>query len=104
MVRIRIQPHGQLFDAQGSERLVDVIDDLAGVGLPLACRGGRCGVCRVHVRTGADCFEPAAFREREALRFAYAEPDERMGCQLVLRADADGEVELELSARAGERS
>jgi ferredoxin len=58
----------------------------------------------VHVVGGAECFEPASAREREALRFAYAAADERMGCQLWVRADAEGTAELVLSAPAEERS
>lgn len=74
-----------------------MIDDLQAVGLPLACRGARCGVCRVRVLSGASSFEPASPREQESLRFALAAPDERFGCQLTVRAEADGEAELLLS-------
>lgn len=78
-------------------RLVDVIDDLRGVGLPLSCRGGRCGVCKVRVLSGAESFEPASPREQESLRFSLAAPDERFGCQLTVVAGAEGEAELLLS-------
>lgn len=81
-------------------RLVDAIDDVRGIGLPLSCRGGRCGVCRVRVLSGAAAFEPASAREQESLRFAWALPDERHGCQLVVKED-EGEAELLLSGQTG---
>jgi ferredoxin len=98
VVRIRILPHGAEVLGSGASRLVDLIDDREGVGLPLSCRGGNCAVCRVHVTRGTDLLEPASPRELETLHFARAAADERLGCQLCLRSDARGEVELVLSS------
>jgi ferredoxin len=101
VVHIRIFPHGAEFAGTGPARLVDLVDDREGAGLPLSCRGGNCGICRVHVLRGAELLEPATARERETLHFARADGDERLGCQLSLRVDARGELELLLSSSAG---
>jgi ferredoxin len=98
VVRIRIFPHGAELLGVPPARLIDLIDDREGVGFPLSCRGGNCGVCRVHVLRGADLLEPASRRERETLRSAHAADDERLGCQLNLAPDACGELELALSS------
>lgn len=79
-------------------RLVDLIDDRQGVGLPLACRGATCGICRVHVLQGAELLEPPSRRERERLHYGGSAADERYGCQLSVRADAEGEVTLSVSS------
>jgi ferredoxin len=102
VVRIRIFPHGTELDCVGPARLVDLIDDREGVGLPLSCRGGTCATCRVRVQRGAELLEPASARERETLHSAGAAADERLGCQLSVCANASGELVLSsIGAAAG---
>jgi ferredoxin len=98
VVRIRIFPHGAELVGVGPARLLDLIDDREGVGLPVSCRGGNCGICRVRVLRGAELLEQASRRERETLHFAQARAEERLGCQLSLCVDASGLLELELSS------
>jgi ferredoxin len=98
MVRIRIFPHDDAeWTAEGPARLLDLLDDRGG-GLPVSCRGANCGVCRVRVRRGADLLAPAERRERETLDLLHAASDERLGCQVQLRDQADGELVLMLSS------
>jgi ferredoxin len=98
MVRIRVLPHGTEWTAQGPARLLDLLDDRGGAGLPVSCRGANCGICRVRVKRGGDLLEPAAPRELEVLASAGAGGDERLGCQIFLRDQAEGELELSLSS------
>lgn len=101
VVRIRILPHGAELSGQGPVRLLDLADEHErAAGLSFSCRGANCGVCRVRVVHGAELLELASTRERDTLRFAHAADDERLGCQLSVRADADGVIELELSSTA----
>jgi ferredoxin len=98
MVRIRVLPYFAEFTVEGPARLVDVLDDHGGRGLPLSCRGATCAICRVQVRRGQELLEPAAARELETLRGAGAAADERLACQIDLRPDVHGELELALSS------
>lgn len=97
VLRILIQPRGVALEAaEGGERLLDLVDDQCIGGVALACRGARCGICRLRVVRGVDCFAPPAAAERETLGALGAGADERLACQLRLAPDASGEVELHL--------
>jgi ferredoxin len=98
MVRIRVLPYLAELTVEGPARLVDVLDEHGGGGLPLSCRGATCATCRVRVQRGQELLEPAASRELETLHAVGAAADERLGCQIGLRADAHGELELALSS------
>lgn len=103
MLRIRIQPSGALLYSEGRARLIDLIDDTEGTGMPLSCRGARCGICRVRVARGGTSLADAAPDECETLAALGASADERLACQIWLRDAATGEVVLELNpARAAE--
>lgn len=98
MVRIRILPYLVELAVEGPARLVDVLDEQGGVGPPLSCRGATCAICRVQVRRGEELLEPASARELETLHGAGAAPDERLACQIGLRPDVHGQLELALSS------
>lgn len=95
MVRVLIQPRGvSLEAAEGGARLLDLVDDQCIVSVPLACRGARCGICRLRVVRGLDAFAPPLPAERETLVALRAGSDERLACQLRLAPGASGEAEL----------
>lgn len=98
MVRIRILPHLAELTAEGPVRLLDVLDDRGGVGLPLSCRGANCAICRVRVLRGRELLEPPVAREQDTLRANGAGADERLACQICLVSAAHGELELALSS------
>jgi len=78
-------------EAPSGARLLDVLDDQrADHGLPLACRGGNCGICRVRVLEGEHELEqPAAAELAQLARFG-AEMGERLGCQICVSDKASG--------------
>jgi ferredoxin len=97
VVRILIQPRGVLLETtEAGARLLDLLDEQSVAGVPLSCRGARCGVCRVRVERGLECFEPPGLPERETLTALGAGAAERLGCQLRLAAGVRGEAELAL--------
>ncbi|HKP56767.1 MAG TPA: 2Fe-2S iron-sulfur cluster-binding protein [Polyangiales bacterium] len=87
-----------IFDFDGIEltapsgaRLLDILDDLGGThGLPLACRGGNCGICRVRVLEGEYGLEQPAAAEVAQLAQLGAQVGERLGCQICVSAKASG--------------
>jgi ferredoxin len=82
--------------------LIDLLDDLEDTtlvsGVPLSCRGARCGACRVRVVRGENAIIAPRADELDTLRILGAGPDERLACQLQLRADGQRSVELVFTA------
>ena len=83
----------------GAERLIDIVDELPGTTIPLACRAAHCGACRVRVEAGDESLEPAAADERRTLTALGLKADERLACQLRLRAEAVEAVVLRVLSR-----
>lgn len=67
---------------------MDIVDELPGTRVQLSCRSAHCGACRVRVEGGAAGVEPAAVEERATLAGMGLPADERLACQLRVRADA----------------
>ena len=99
-MRVRFEPLGVAIEAQPSERLLDLVDEHPGLGLPTACRAANCGLCVLTVVAGAEWVEPASARERETLRALGAQPAARLGCQLRIRSALDSAAELTLALPA----
>lgn len=107
VVHIRLEPLGIELSCETESRLIDVLDDLPDAslvaGVPLSCRGARCGVCRVRVVRGAGAIIAPRADEQEALRTLGAAPDERLACQLRLGGDVEAAVELAFTALTAAR-
>lgn len=73
---------------------MDIVDELPGTKVQLSCRSAHCGACRVRVEAGATSLEPAAPHERATLADLGLPSDERLACQLRVRADAVESVVL----------
>jgi ferredoxin len=73
--------------ANSGDRLVDLLDDHAGHGLPLACRGANCAICRVRVHGGEDALLQPDASELRCLAEAGALAGERLACQLEVAAN-----------------
>lgn len=95
MARLRIRDRdGLAFELEiaPGERVLDALDEHGESGrIAAACRAANCGACRVRVVAGAALVRPPDASERSLL----SEPDERLGCQLVVVAGA-GELVLAL--------
>ena len=85
-------PRGVELRVAEGERLLDAFDEtIASAGLPTACRAGNCGACLVSVERGASALIPPGEAERETLRVLGAVPDQRLGCQLQVRAGLESD-------------
>jgi ferredoxin len=78
---------GLELEASGGDRLLDLLDDLASHGLPIACRGGNCGTCRVRVIEGECALVPPTAAEQKLLELCGAQRNERLGCQIRVTPD-----------------
>jgi ferredoxin len=74
-------------EAAGGDRWLDLLDDLASHGLPIACRGGNCGTCRVRVLEGEYALVPPTAAEQKLLELCGAQRSERLGCQIRVRTE-----------------
>lgn len=88
-------PSGATLEVPAGERLLDVLDESELAALPTACRGATCGACVVQIAAGGELLEPPSAAERRTLSDLGRGPTDRLGCQIVCRAD--GEVVLTLS-------
>jgi ferredoxin len=75
------------FQVASGDRFLDVLDDSEGHGLPIACRAGNCGSCRVRVLEGEHALVPPAAAEKKLLDLCGAKRNERLGCQIRVTDD-----------------
>ncbi len=87
MSLVIVELDGEPLEAAPGDRLLDVLDDLASHGLPIACRGGNCGTCRVRVIEGECALVPPTAAEQKLLELCGAQRSERLGCQIRVRTD-----------------
>lgn len=87
MSLVFIELDGTEYTAPGGDTLLDVLDDAMSHALPVACRAGNCGTCRVRVVEGESTLVPPTAAERELLDLCGAQRNERLGCQIRVKAD-----------------
>jgi ferredoxin len=88
---------GLRLEANPGDRLLDLLDDEMSHGLPLACRGANCAVCRVRVLGGQSALVAPDETERASLVKVGAATNERLACQVAVSANPQrgSEVVLE---------
>jgi len=96
MPRVRFESHGgRTLEVSAPEggRFLDVCDE-GSAPVPLSCRSGTCGMCRIDVLEGADLLEPPSADELELLeRFRDDPARRRLACQARIRA-GEGRVRV----------
>jgi uncharacterized 2Fe-2S/4Fe-4S cluster protein (DUF4445 family) len=98
---VRFQPLGNRAEVRVGTSLLDVAGR-AGVSVESICGGtGRCGKCRVVVRTGADRLRPPTGNERETLSEEELREGTRLACEAVLDRTGDVLVEVPEGSRRG---
>ena len=91
MSHVILDFEGIELEAPSGARLLDILDDFStDHGLPLACRGGNCGICRVRILEGEHELEQPAAAELAQLAQYGAQVGERLGCQICVSAKASG--------------
>ena len=105
VVRVFLQGSADTLCATEPTRLLDLVDECAErPALVVACRSARCGICQLRCLRGEDFLRPAEAAERQTLFELGAERGLRLGCQLVVEGDREGEVELALVDAAARTS
>ena len=86
---ISIQDSGETFECDEEQNVLAAMERLGRKGIPVGCRGGGCGVCRVQV-TYPEATEEA-YRTLKMSKTQVSDADRRIGialaCKLVPLAD-----------------
>jgi len=91
MLHVIFDFEGIELEAPSGARLLDILDELAGDRLlPVACRGGNCGICRIRVLEGEHELEQPTAAELAQLAQYGAQVGERLGCQIRVSNEPSG--------------
>lgn len=85
--RIHIENSGEDFACASDLSLLRGMEVLGRRGIPVGCRGGGCGVCKVHVDTGS-------YEARKMSRACISEEEEAGGVVLACRVYPRGEMSV----------
>ena len=83
---VQIFYDGRALVCRSGGRLLDILDELGESSLPIECRAAHCGACLVKVAAGVDALLPPSPEEQRTLKALRASPDERLGCQIVVKS------------------
>lgn len=84
---VTIEDDGSSYRCSDSLTLLEGMESLGKKGIPVGCRGGGCGVCKVHVLSGS-------YTKRVMSREHVSEEDEAQGRVLACRVRPTSEVSL----------
>jgi ferredoxin len=84
---ITIEDDGSSYRCYDSQSLLEGMETLGKKGIPVGCRGGGCGVCKVQVLSGS-------YTKRVMSREHVSEHDEAQGCVLACRVRPTSAVAL----------
>jgi ferredoxin len=87
--QITIQNTGETFACKEADNLLEAMEQLQRKGIPVGCRNGGCGVCKVRVTEGR-------YAKRKMSRAVLSEEEEAQGrvlaCKTYPRSDMKVEV------------
>ena len=87
---------GERFDCGAGQNVLAAMERLGRRDIPVGCRGGGCGICRVRIVGGT------AYRTLKMSRAQVTVADERAGICLACKLIPQGDLVLEwLGARRG---
>lgn len=84
---VTIEDDGSSYRCSDSLTLLEGMESLGKKGIPVGCRGGGCGVCKVHVLSGS-------YTKRVMSREHVSEEDEAEGRVLACRVRPTSEIAL----------
>ncbi len=91
--RVRIEGSGEAFGCREDVNLLAAMEAARCTGIPVGCRNGGCGACRVRVTAGD-------YATRKMNRAVITEADEAAGCLLACRTYPRGDLTVQALGRA----
>lgn len=86
---VLIQDSGETFACDGSKNLLRAMEVLGRRGIPVGCRGGGCGVCKVRVTAGD-------FQTQKMSRACVSEDEEKAGVVLACKLFPTSDLALQV--------
>lgn len=84
---VTIEDDGSSYRCSDRLSLLEGMESLGRKGIPVGCRGGGCGVCKVQVLSGS-------YTKRVMSREHITEADEAQGCVLACRVRPSSPIVL----------
>lgn len=84
---VTIENTGERYACDGTQSLLAGMERLGRSGIPVGCRGGGCGVCKVHILSGS-------YVTQKMSRACVSADEELRGIVLACRAQPTADVRL----------
>ena len=84
--RILLADSGESFACRAGQNVLSAMERLGRRGIPVGCRGGGCGICRVQVVAGGP------YRTQKMSRAQVSEADEAAGICLACKLVPEGDL------------
>jgi len=84
---VTIEDSGDRLSCAGSDNVLRAMEALGRKGIPVGCRGGGCGVCKVKVTAGA-------YHTRKMSRACLSEVEEAEGVVLACKLFPESDLSL----------
>jgi len=85
--KVTIAETGESYPCSDEETVLAGMERLCKKGIPVGCRGGGCGVCKVHVDSGS-------VKKGVMSRQHVSEQDESSGCVLACRIRPESDLQI----------
>jgi ferredoxin len=89
---VTIEDSGERVACAGEDNVLRAMEALGRKGIPVGCRGGGCGVCKVRVTDGA-------YRTRKMSRACVTAEEEEAGVVLACKLFPDSDLSLRVVGR-----
>jgi ferredoxin len=87
--RVLIEGTGERFACAPQQNLLRGMEQLGLRGIPVGCRGGGCGICKVRVTEGS-------FRVDKMSRSCVSEAEQAEGVALACRLYPDSDLQIQV--------
>ncbi|WP_201800117.1 2Fe-2S iron-sulfur cluster binding domain-containing protein [Beggiatoa leptomitoformis] len=84
---IFIKNNAEQFPCQAHKTILQAMEGLGRKGIPIGCRGGGCGICKVHVNAGH-------YHTQTMSREHVSELEQKNGYALACRLYADSALDI----------
>jgi ferredoxin len=90
MYQVIIKGTDDTFNCAANRNVLKAMEQLGRKGIPVGCRGGGCGVCKVRILTGE-------YRCRKMSRAHVSEEEQEKGYVLACRCEPQSNLVIEIA-------
>lgn len=85
--RVEILDTGEAYDCRGEQSLLKAMQSLGRKGIPVGCRAGGCGVCKIRIEAGEVAYQVMS-------RAHVTEAEQAAGYALACRCSPRSDIRL----------